>query len=61
MLYDPLWLCLSEVMASNVFSSSVSLSDNSLRLSYVLYAIIPVLLLLVVVTAFFCYKRVAKR
>ncbi|XP_037534093.1 chondrolectin [Nematolebias whitei] len=42
--------------------SSVSLSKNTLFVSYVLYATIPVLLLLLFAAAgFFCYKQHAKR
>ncbi|KAM3875223.1 chondrolectin [Diretmus argenteus] len=42
--------------------SSVSLSDNTLYVSYILCAIIPALLLLVLVaTGFFCYRQLAKR
>ncbi|XP_071756773.1 chondrolectin [Centroberyx gerrardi] len=42
--------------------SSVSLSDNTLYVSYILCATIPALLLLLfVVTGFFCYRQVAKR
>ncbi|KAM4627219.1 layilin isoform 2-T2 [Polymixia lowei] len=44
------------------FTESVSLSDNTLYVSYILCATIPVLLLLfLVATGFLCYKRVAKR
>ncbi|XP_071353512.1 layilin isoform X2 [Trachinotus anak] len=42
--------------------SSVSLSDNTLYVSYILYATIPALLLLLFAAAgFFCYKQHAKR
>ncbi|XP_020358288.1 layilin isoform X1 [Oncorhynchus kisutch] len=41
--------------------SSVSLSDNVLYVSYILFATIPILLLLLVATGVFCYKRAAKR
>ncbi|XP_070685649.1 layilin [Pempheris klunzingeri] len=42
--------------------SSVSLSDNSLYVSYILYATIPALLLLLSAAAgFLCYKQHAKR
>ncbi|XP_035630155.1 layilin-like [Oncorhynchus keta] len=41
--------------------SSVTLSDNALYVSYILFATIPVLLLLLVATGVFCYKRAAKR
>ncbi|XP_042342979.1 layilin [Plectropomus leopardus] len=42
--------------------SSVSLSDNTLYVSYILYATIPALLLLLFAAAgFFCYKQYAKR
>ncbi|XP_034405173.1 chondrolectin isoform X2 [Cyclopterus lumpus] len=42
--------------------SSVSLSDNNPYVSYILYATIPTLLLMLFVAAgFFCYKQHAKR
>ncbi|CAJ1065474.1 chondrolectin [Xyrichtys novacula] len=42
--------------------SSVSISDNTLYISYILYATIPALLLLLIAVAgFFCYKQHAKR
>ncbi|XP_054456621.1 layilin [Anoplopoma fimbria] len=42
--------------------SSVSFSDNNLYVSYILYATIPALLLLLFAAAgFFCYKHHAKR
>ncbi|KAM3616028.1 uncharacterized protein V6R79_011067 [Siganus canaliculatus] len=44
--------------------SSVSLSDNSLYVSYILYATIPALLVLLLLLAgggYFCYKQHAKR
>uniref|UniRef100_G3P3E6 Layilin n=1 Tax=Gasterosteus aculeatus aculeatus TaxID=481459 RepID=G3P3E6_GASAC len=42
--------------------SSVSLSDNNLHVSYILYATIPALLLLLFAAAgFFCYKQHSKR
>ncbi|XP_056230880.1 layilin [Seriola aureovittata] len=42
--------------------SSVSLSDNTLYVSYILYATIPALLLLLFAAAgFFCYKHHVKR
>ncbi|XP_034723208.1 layilin [Etheostoma cragini] len=42
--------------------SSVSLSDNTLYVSYILYATMPALLLLLFAAAgFFCYKQRAKR
>ncbi|XP_056139418.1 layilin [Lampris incognitus] len=42
--------------------SSVSLSDNTLYVSYILCATIPILLLLLLIsTGFLCYKVVAKR
>nr|XP_046245065.1 chondrolectin [Scatophagus argus] len=42
--------------------SSVSLTDNTLYVSYILYATIPALLLLLFATVgFFCYKQHAKR
>lgn len=42
--------------------SSVSFSDNNLYISYILYATIPALLLLLMAAAgFFCYKQHAKR
>lgn len=44
-----------------VSSFAVSLSDNTVYLSYILFATIPILLLLLVATGFFCYKWVAKR
>ncbi|XP_069004177.1 layilin isoform X1 [Embiotoca jacksoni] len=43
-------------------NSSVSFSDNTLYVSYILYATIPALLLLLFAAAgFFCYKQHAKR
>ncbi|XP_019943495.2 layilin [Paralichthys olivaceus] len=42
--------------------SSVSLSDNTLYVSYILYATVPaVLLLLFAAAGFFCYRKHAKR
>lgn len=42
--------------------SSVSFTDNTLYVSYILYATIPALLLLIFAAAgFFCYKQQAKR
>lgn len=43
------------------FLPAVSLSDNALYVSYILFATIPILLLLLVATGVFCYKRAAKR
>lgn len=49
-------------MTTNNFSFAVSLSDDSLYVSYILYATIPALLLLVFAAAgFLCYKQHAKR
>ncbi|XP_019911458.2 layilin isoform X1 [Esox lucius] len=41
--------------------SSVSFSDNAVYLSYILFSTIPILLVLLVATGVFCYKRAAKR
>lgn len=49
-------------MPINILSFAVSLSDSALYISYVLYATIPALLLLLFAAAgFFCYKQHAKR
>ncbi|XP_056297891.1 layilin [Pseudoliparis swirei] len=52
-----------ERMKIGLPESSVSLSDDGLYVSYILYATIPTLLLLLLFVAagFFCYKQRAKR